>query len=419
MEAQSVIELALAAKKAAHFLATTSVEQRTSLLLSMAVTLLAQRDLILAANAKDVAAAEGRLSAAMLDRLTLTPERFNSMVEGVRQVAASEDPVGQVLSHWRRDDGLDFEQVRVPLGVVAIIYESRPNVTADAAAICIRSGNVALLRGGSEALHSNRAIAAALTAACAASDMPTAVVSFLDSADRNAVNTLLGCEQYIDVVIPRGGESLIRAVTEQSKIPVLKHYKGVCHLYIDSEADLEKAMLVCRNAKVQRPGVCNALETLLVHASVAQMALPLLVKAMPEVVFHACPRSFPSLAAICPERVVASSDEDWSNEYLDLVLNVGVVDSVHSAIQHINRWGSKHTDGILTENTSTAERFAVAVDTGVLVINASTRFNDGGEFGKGAEIGISTDKLHARGPVGAQELTTYKYILRGDGHIRR
>ncbi|MCL4145432.1 UNVERIFIED_CONTAM: hypothetical protein GTU68_003684 [Idotea baltica] len=339
----------------------------------------------------------------MLDRLTITEARFNSMVEGVFEIAAAKDIVGEQISSWDRPSGINIAQRRVPLGVVAVIYESRPNVTADAAAICIRSGNAAFLRGGSEAIETNRAIALVLANAARSQGILPGVVSFVDTPDRAAVNALLQLDSCIDVVIPRGGETLIRAVAEQSRIPVLKHYKGICHLYVDKDANLEDAVRVVQNAKVQRPGVCNAVETLLVHADIAAEYLPKLLSAIPEVEIR---------------DAIAAKELDWSSEYLDLILSVRVVDSLEQAVEHINTYGSGHTDGILSRNQNALEEFSVRVDTAVVVCNASTRFNDGAEFGKGAEIGISTDKLHARGPVGAVELTTYKYIVTGSGSVR-
>ena len=409
----SPVELAKEAQRAGWALAATSAEQRSLLLREMASSLRENREQIIKANNVEYEGQVGLLGTAMLDRLRLTEERFNAMVNGVEQVAESEDLLGEVISKWDRPNGLTIEQRRVPIGVVAVIYESRPNVTADAAAICIRSGNVALLKGGSEAIETNRAIAEALSTAAKKVGLPQAVVSFLDTSDRAVVAQLLQLEDYIDLVIPRGGEGLIRAVSEQSKIPVLKHYRGVCHLYIDAKADVSAAVRVVENAKVQRPGVCNAVETVLIHADIAQEVLPQLVSAMPDVEIRGCQRC----RNILPS-VVAAVQSDWSTEYLELILSVKVVDTLEQAIEHINTYGSGHTDGIISQDSAAVAEFSNRVDTGVVVCKASTRFNDGAEFGKGAEIGISTDKLHARGPVGAKELTSYKYIVSGEGTIR-
>lgn len=411
--AEQVTNLAEKAKRASWQLASLSAEQRSALLNEMAEQLTIAKEAILSANAIDCERQKGVLSSAMLDRLTITEQSFCSMVEGVREIASAEDVVGEQIASWDRPSGIQIEQRRVPLGVVAVIYESRPNVTADAAAICIRSGNVALLKGGSEAIETNRAIAVALSIAAQKQSLPAEVVAFIDTTDRSAVSTLLQLEASIDVVIPRGGEALIRAVTEQSRIPVLKHYKGVCHLYVDKQAILEDAVRVVVNAKVQRPGVCNAVETILVHQNVAAEFLPKLVEAMPQVEIRGCKKTCNILS-----QANEATETDWSSEYLALILSVRIVESLEQAIEHINTYGSGHTDGILSQNEAALQEFSTMVDTGVVVCNASTRFNDGAEFGKGAEIGISTDKLHARGPVGASELTTYKYIVTGSGTIR-
>lgn len=412
-----VVDLARQAHRAAQEFGQTSADKRTELLQAMESALESQRVTILAANVQDTSQARDRLSAAMLDRLTLTDERFSAMLAGVRQLAQSKDVLGETLRSWTQPNGLQFQQRRVPLGVVAILYESRPNVTADAAAICVRSGNVSLLRGGSEARQTNRAIVSALQDACEECGLPREVVSFLDSSDRADVTKLLQCEQYIDLVIPRGGEGLIRTVTEQSRIPVLKHYKGICHIFVDASADIAQAVAVCRNAKVQRPGVCNAMETLLVHRSLANTFLKELAAKLPEVSFRACTEA----AAILQEskaHVQLATSQDWDTEHLALILNVRVVADVSEAMDHIAQHGSRHTEAILTRDQNNAQAFAQQVDAGVVMLNASTRFNDGGEFGFGAEIGISTDKLHARGPVGVEGLTTYKYIVSGEGTVR-
>jgi glutamate-5-semialdehyde dehydrogenase len=393
-----------------------TTRRKNAILLAMADELLSRRAAIQAANAADVA--EGRaagLSAALVDRLTLTDARFDAMVGGVREVAALPDPVGRRIWRRTRPNGLVIEKRRVPLGVVAIIFESRPNVTADAAVLCIKTSNAVILRGGREAIRSNLAIAEALAAGGARAGLPAHAVQIIPTTDREAVRELVQLEDCVDVVIPRGGESLIRAVVEQARVPVLKHYKGVCHLYVDAAADLDMALLIAENAKCQRPGTCNAIEKLLVHEQVAAAFLPRLAELAARRAIEI--RADAAARAIIPA-FGAATEADWSAEYLDLILTVGIVPSLRAAIGHINRHGSHHSDAIVTANRRAADRFLKEVDSAAVYVNASTRFTDGGEFGMGAEMGISTDKLHARGPMGLEELTTYKYRVTGAGQIR-
>jgi glutamate-5-semialdehyde dehydrogenase len=404
---------ALAASRA--LIGLTS-RRKNAILLAMADELLARRAAIQAANAADVA--DGRaagLSAALVDRLTLTDTRFDAMVGGVREVAALPDPVGRRIWRRTRPNGIVIEKRRVPIGVVAIIFESRPNVTADAAVLCVKTSNAVILRGGKEAIRSNLAIAEALAAGGARAGLPVHAVQLIPTTDREAVRELVQLEDCVDVVIPRGGESLIRAVVEQARVPVLKHYKGVCHLYVDATADLDMALRIAENAKCQRPGTCNAIEKLLVQEQAAAAFLPRLADLAARRAIEI--RADDSARAMIPAFGPAT-EADWSAEYLDLILTVGVVPSLQAAISHINRHGSHHSDAIITANRHAADRFLKEVDSAAVYVNASTRFTDGGEFGMGAEMGISTDKLHARGPMGLEELTTYKYRIRGAGQIR-
>jgi glutamate-5-semialdehyde dehydrogenase len=369
---------------------------------------------LLAANEQDLAAGKG-MSKAQLDRLRLTPDRLRGIAATLREVAALPDPVGQVRAGGTRPNGLHVCKVGVPLGVILFIYESRPNVTADAAALCVKSGNALLLRGGSEAHHSNLALARTLQTSLVACGLPTDAVQVVEPTDRAAVGHLLRLDQCIDLVIPRGGEGLIRRVAEEARMPVLKHYLGNCHVYVEASADLDRAERIAVNAKCQRPGVCNAAEKLLVDEAIAETFLPRVAAALRNrgVEVRGCPRT----CRLVPETVPARED-DWGAEYLDLILSIKVVAGLEEAIEHINRHGSGHTDAIVTEDLATARRFTAAVDSAAVMVNASTRFHDGGELGLGAEIGISTDKLHARGPCGLVELTSYKYIVYGEGHVR-
>jgi glutamate-5-semialdehyde dehydrogenase len=371
---------------------------------------------LIAANALDVAAAPAAgLSAAAIDRLTLNPARILEMARGLDEVAALADPIGETITSSRRPNGLDVRQVRVPLGVIFMIYESRPNVTADAAALCIKSGNAVILRGGKEALETNRAIHRILAKELAAVGLPAEAVQLVPTSDRAVVGELLGMPQFIDLAIPRGGESLIRRVAAEAKMPVLKHYTGNCHVYVDAHCDIEMAVRIIRNAKVQRPGVCNAAETLLVHRAVAAQFLPVAADALVRAGVEL--RGDEAARRVVPA-IKPADAADWDTEYLDLILAVGVVDSLDDAIAHITRHGSGHTDAIVTTDLAAARRFVDEVDSSAVMVNASTRFNDGGQLGLGAEIGISTDKIHARGPCGLRELTSTKWIVIGDGQIR-
>ena len=412
----SVIELCRDARAAARAVANAATDIKNDCLLDAAARMRAQRPQLLEANRLDLQhGREAGLTSALLDRLTLNEARIEAMAHGVEEIAALPDPVGETIAQWRRPNGLEIGQVRIPLGVVGVIYESRPNVTADAAALCVKAGNAVVLKGGSEAIHTNTAIATLLSDAAAAAGLPSAAIQLIPTTDREAVQVLLKQSQYIDVIIPRGGESLIRAITEASSIPVIQHYAGVCHTYVDEHADLGMAERICFNAKVQRPAVCNAMENMLVHAAVAPRFLPAMIKTFREagVEIRGCERT----RAIVPD-AMAATEADWRTEYLDLILAVKVVDSVDQAIDFINTYGTGHSDAIVTEHYGNARRFQAEVDSATVYVNASTRFTDGYEFGFGAEVGISTNRLHARGPMGLRELTTYKYVISGNGQIR-
>ena len=414
--AAQMTELGRNARQAAAVLARTPTDVKNRALLAMKDALLRDVALLIRENEKDLASARDLgLSQAMIDRLTLTEATITGIAKGLAEVAALPDPVGKILSMWRRPNGLMVGRMRIPLGVIGIIYESRPNVTADAAALCLKSGNAVILRGGSEAIHSNLAIARILREALRNLALPETAIQVVPITDREAVYELLQLEEFIDVIIPRGGEELIRAVVRDSKIPVIKHYKGVCHLFVDESADPDMAVRICMNAKTQRPGVCNALETLLVHEAVAGTFLPRAAGKLREagVVIRGCEKT----RTILPE-AEAADEEDWCREYLDLILAVRVVRDLDEAIDHIGKYGSLHTEAIVTENYSRAQRFLQEVNSSTVLVNASTRFNDGFELGLGAEIGISTTKLHAFGPMGLEELTTTKFIIYGNGQIR-
>lgn len=415
-ERQAIIKATEEARRAARGIAIASTERKNAALKAMAKTLRLEREAILSANSADVA--DGKkmgLSAALVDRLALTPKRFDEMVDSVEAVAELPDPVGTVIRQWKLENGLDIEKVRVPLGVVGIIYESRPNVTSDCASLCLKSGNAVVLRGGSEAFRSNQAIGAALRRALKESGLPESCVTLIPVRGHAGVDALLQLDHLIDVIIPRGGEALIRKIVETSRIPVIKHAKGVCHVYVDEAADLHAAEAIAVNAKCQRPATCNAMETLLVHERIAERFLPAVTNKLKQagVEVRGDDRSRALVAGL-----VLAKEEDWSTEYLDLVLSVRVVASVDEAMEHISRYGSGHSDAIVTENKENAQRFLREVDSSAVYVNASTRFTDGFQFGLGAEIGISTDRLHARGPMGLEELTIYKYIVRGTGQIR-
>jgi glutamate-5-semialdehyde dehydrogenase len=421
-----ILEMGRHAKAAALKLAGCSTGLKNTALQAMADGLESGKERILAANEKDMAAArKAGLATAMLDRLKLDAKRIGAMAGGIRDVAGLSDPVGEILKEWTRPNGLHIQKVRVPLGVVGIIYESRPNVTADSACLCVKAGNACILRGGSESLHSNTAIAELMTEAGEAAGLPKAAIQLVTVTDRAAVRALARMDRYLTCIVPRGGEGLIRAVTENATVPVIKHYQGICHVYVDAAADLDMAEKIVVNAKCQRPGVCNAMETLLVHRKIAPKFMPRITKAL-------IARNV-ELRLDSPSRVLlketgmnrhdsklirVANQADWSTEYLDLILSIRIVDSIEQAIDHINQYGSSHSDSIVTRDEKAAQRFLTEVDSATVYHNASTRFTDGGEFGMGAEIGISTDRLHARGPMALEELTTYKYLIFGDGQIR-
>ena len=413
---EDMLQIGAQAVQASRELLLLKARTKNTILGLMADEVEGRRDAIEKANAEDLAKGrEAGLSDAMLDRLALTDSRFNSMVKGLREVAALKDPIGSTISRWLRPNGLEIVKRRVPIGVIGIIYESRPNVTADTAALCIKTSNAIILRGGKEAIHSNTAIAEALKAGGMKRGLPEHAVQLLRTTDRAAVRELVRMEGYLDLVIPRGGEALIRAVTEQARVPVIKHYKGVCHTYVDESADLDQALDIAENAKCQRPGVCNAMETLLVHESIAPAFLPSIAKRLGESGVEL--RGDDKARKIVPSMAPADED-DWYAEYLDLILAVRVVPSVKAAIEHINHYGSRHSDAVVASNEKVQKAFTQEVDSATVYINASTRFTDGAEFGMGAEIGISTDKIHARGPMALDELTTYKYVIFGKGQIR-
>ncbi len=411
-----VTDLARAAKHAARTLATVSTRTKNDALRAAARHLRGATDMLLAANARDVARGrDAGLSAAMLDRLTLDATRVDAMAEGLEIMDELPDPVDETVATWKRPNGLEISQVRVPLGVVGIIYESRPNVTADAAGLCIKAGNAVLLKGGSEAFETNGSIVDVLARAFAEAGLPDAAVQLVRSTDRDAVRLLLQQDAYVDVIIPRGGEELIRAVTRASSIPVIQHFSGLCHTYVDAAADLDKAQRVCLNAKLQRPWVCNAMETLLVHEGVAAAFLPDFVTRLEDngAEVRGCERT----RRLVP-RLAAANEADWQTEYLDKILAVKIVASLDEAVEFVNANGSGLADAIVSEDYSNVRRFLREVDSATVYANASTRFTDGFEFGFGAEVGISTNRLHARGPMGLRELTTYKYVVYGDGQIR-
>jgi glutamate-5-semialdehyde dehydrogenase len=404
------------ARQASRVLASASTAQKNRALEAIADELDGSRDRLIAENRKDLqAGAEKGLDAALLDRLELTPARIDSMIEGLRQIAALADPIGEVFDMRYLPSGIQVGRMRVPLGVVGIIYESRPNVTADAAALCLKSGNAAVLRGGSEAYHSNQAIADAIHSGLLKVQMPQQAVQVIATTDRSAVGMMITMPESIDVIIPRGGKGLIERISEEARVPVIKHLDGICHVYIDDQADLEKGFAVAMNAKTQRYGTCNTMETLLVADGVARDALPRLARALIEkgVELRGCDRTRKIITECQP-----ASEADWDTEYLSPILSIKVVEDLDQAIEHINRHSSQHTDAIITENYTRARRFLTEVDSSSVMVNASTRFADGFEYGLGAEIGISTDKFHARGPVGLEGLTSVKFIVLGDGHVR-
>ncbi|MBA1264823.1 glutamate-5-semialdehyde dehydrogenase [Stutzerimonas sp. NM35] len=409
--------LGRAAREASRVLARASTAQKNRALHAAAAALDAARDELISANRQDLDAGRANgLDEAMLDRLALTPARIDDMIEGLRQVATLPDPIGEIRDMRYLPSGIQVGRMRVPLGVVGIIYESRPNVTIDAASLCLKSGNATILRGGSEAIHSNQAIARCIQLGLAEAQLPAAAVQVVETTDRAAVGALISMPEFVDVIVPRGGKGLIERISRDAKVPVIKHLDGICHVFIDVAADLDKAIRVADNAKTQRYAPCNAMETLLVHDAVAARVLPPLAAIYRDkgVELRGCPRTRELLG----DAVLVASEEDWSTEYNAPILSIRVVDSLDEAIEHINRYGSQHTDAIVTENFSDARRFITEVDSASVMINASTRFADGFEYGLGAEIGISTDKLHARGPVGLEGLTSEKYLVFGDGHVR-
>jgi len=407
-------------KAAAKVLATLSSEIKDSALLAMAESLEDASLFLISENKKDQdSAKEKGLSQALLDRLTLTPNRVSAMAKSLREVAALSDPVGEISKMTRRPNGLQVGQMRVPIGVIGIIYESRPNVTADVAGLCIKSGNGVILRGGSEAIHSNTAIASILEKALSLSGLPANIITLIKTTDRQAIYALLKLKESIDLIIPRGGEGLIRTVTEHSHIPVMKHDKGVCHTFVDASAEIEMAEAICMNAKVQRPATCNAMETLLVHQEIAPRFLPKIVKLLRKasVSICACNKTRAILGAD-GEGISPAEEEDWKTEYLDLRLSINVVDSLEAAMAHMATYGSQHSEAIVTQDHRNAMRFLNEVDASAVFINSSTRFNDGNQLGLGAEMGISTSRVHARGPMGLTDLTCKKYIILGNGQIR-
>jgi glutamate-5-semialdehyde dehydrogenase len=409
-------EMGRRAREAATTLSLVSAEAKVAALNNAAAAVRARAAEILAANARDLAEAESHgVSVALRDRLALNPKRVEVIAAGLEAIAALPDPVGRMLAEWTRPNGLAIQRVAVPLGVVGIIYESRPNVTADAGGLALKSGNAAILRGGSESFHSSRALVAALGEGLCSAGLPEAAIQLVPTRDRAAVGLMLGMDEHIDIIVPRGGRSLIERVQRESRIPVIAHLEGICHTYVDGAADPGKARAIVLNAKMRRVSICGATETLLVDRQLAADRLPAILTDLREAGCEL--RGDPETQAIDPT-VLPATEEDWRTEYLDAVLSVRVVDGVAGAIAHINHYGSHHTDAIVTEDRSTAERFLQEVDSAIVLVNASTQFADGGEFGMGAEIGISTQRLPPRGPVGAEQLTTYKYLVRGSGQVR-
>ena len=404
------------AREAAAVLALASAEAKTSALRAAAAAVRANASEILAANARDLAEADSEdLAPALRDRLALDPKRLEAIAAGLEAIAELPDPVGRSLARWTRPNGLDIERMSVPLGIIGIIYESRPNVTADAGGLALKSGNAAILRGGSESFYSSRALVAALTEGLRTAGLPQAAIQLVPTRDRAAVGLMLGMNELIDVIVPRGGRSLIERVQRESRIPVIAHLEGICHTYVDGAADPKKARAVVLNAKMRRVSICGATETLLVDRQMAGTLMPQILADLRAVGCEL--RGDAAVRAIDPA-VLPAAEEDWRTEYLDAILSIAIVDGVEGAIRHINHWGSHHTDAIITEDKAAAERFLREVDSAIVLVNASTQFADGGEFGMGAEIGISTQRLPPRGPVGAEQLTTYKYLVRGNGQVR-
>jgi glutamate-5-semialdehyde dehydrogenase len=414
--AEQMLKIAEEAKKASQTLANLSSAVKNELLQRMAKALLTHTEELIEYNEKDLASArtEG-LAPSMIDRLMLDAQRIRGMADGLREVADLPDPVGEITGMWRRPNDLQVGRMRIPLGVIGIVYESRPNVTADAAGLCLKSGNAVILRGGKEAIHSNLAIGRILKSELERMCLPGSALQVIETTDRSAILELLKLEEQIDLIIPRGGEGLIRFVSENSRIPVIKHYKGVCHTFVDASADYEQAEKICINAKVQRPGVCNAMETLLIHQDIAETFVPRITAAMRAkgVELRGCETTREFAAEVEP-----ATEDDWYAEYLDLTLAVRVVENLEEAIAHIRKYGSLHTEVIITRDYQNSQRFLREINSSVVMVNASSRFSDGNQFGLGAEIGISTSKLHSFGPMGLEDLTTRKFIVLGDGHIR-
>ncbi|MFZ4777567.1 MAG: glutamate-5-semialdehyde dehydrogenase [Terrimicrobiaceae bacterium] len=409
------------ARAASRELAKLSSAKKSAILNTMADELVAQTADLIEANAADLSrAVEKALTNAAIDRLRLTPERITAMADGIRQVAELKDPAGEILKAWTRPNGIQITKIRTPIGVIGIIYESRPNVTSDAAVLCLKTGNAVILRGGSEAIASNMAIAKALQAGGARAGLPDSAVQLVPTTDREAVKIMAQMDEFLDVIIPRGGHSLIENVVTHARMPVIKHYDGVCHVYVDKAADIDMALAIAINAKCQRPGVCNAMETLLVHRDIAPAFFAKAAPAFQKypVEMRADAESFALLSGLDYQPLRAAEESSWRTEYLELILSVKVVGSLDEAVAHIEKYGSHHSDAIVTGDPAAAEKFLQEVDSATVYWNASTRFTDGGEFGFGAEIGISTDKLHARGPMALEELTSYKYLIRGTGQVR-
>ncbi|MDB4055764.1 glutamate-5-semialdehyde dehydrogenase [Akkermansiaceae bacterium] len=412
-----ILEMGARARAAAHALTILSADKKNEILRAMAASMREQEGSILEANAQDITAGEANgLNTAMLDRLRLNHDRVEAIATGIEEVAALADPVGEVLTEWTRPNDIRFEQIRVPIGVIGIIYESRPNVTSDAAVLCLKSGNATILRGGSEAIHSNKAIAAALQSGGEKAGLPANAIQLIPFTDRESVSVMASMDQWLDVIIPRGGKGLIETVVSLARMPVIKHYDGICHTYIDKHAEMGMAVAIADDAKTHKPGVCNALETLLVHRDVAADFLPQIAKVYKSKGVEM--RGDESVLKILGSDALAATQEDWDTEYLDLIISIKVVDSMAEAVDHINTHSSRHSDCIVTSDGDRAQLFMTQVDSACVFHNVSTRFSDGGEFGFGAEIGISTDKLHARGPMALRELTSYQYRVRGDGQIR-
>jgi len=413
----AILDMGRRARAASRALVNLTSDQKNAILHAMADEIMTRQDAILAANALDLGRAEQNgLSKAMIDRLTLDPKRLKAIADAVREVAMLPDPVGELLTEWTRPNGLHIRKLRVPIGVIGIIFESRPNVTTDAASLCFKTSNATILRGGSEAIDSNRALAAALQAGGERAGLPADSIQLIPFTDRSSVEHMAKMDQYIDLIIPRGGKGLIEKVVSTARMPVIKHYDGVCHVYVHADADFDMAANIIVNSKCQKPGVCNALETILVHRDAAAAFYPIIGKRLAEAKVEL--RGDAEALAHLGVDAKAATEEDWSTEYLDLILSAKTVSGLDEAIAHINHYGSHHTDSIITRDAAAATRFQHEVDSAVVLHNASTRFNDGGEFGFGAEIGISTDKLHARGPMGLAELCSYKYLVAGNGQVR-